>query len=291
LCVFELDPMPTETKYVDTTVESTTDPSDSESPASDNCDEVPSQGKPVAIRQRPDYIALAQRRLEPIGRSYLHHFTMRVFGTPLLLRLVLTKFTGSQLYELVSERMQRFAPIPSDDDRAAYRSYEKVFQNGSSTSFTDSVFEEGSCVSDAPIEIKPKRLNKTMDMEQVAAGVMPRYGFRLRLASRDGSRCSRCLWYGCCIGCEIPDDDNPAAVQDGDTIVIDWHLSSPASRCKVDGGPISAIKEQALSLACVERHISCRFEGKDITLEECLDKFTKEEEIPDVSGIWFERHG
>jgi len=123
-----------------------------------------------------------------------------------------------------------------------------------------------------------------MDLEEVVGGRLPRYGFRLRLASRDGKRCSRCSWYECCIGCTIPDDENPTAVQDGDTVVIDWHLLSPASRFRIDisGPPVSAAKEQSLFHACVERHRSCRFDGKDITLEECLDKFTKEEEIPDV---------
>ncbi len=278
LCVYEIDPIYTETQYVDTSIDLPVDtdcnPFANEF-SNNTSDEPTSLPKPLVITFRSDYIALAQRRLEPIGRPYLHQFTMRVFGVPLLLRLVLTKYTGSQLYDLVAERMHRFLPAFSDDD-----STEKRFLYDSSNSYVN----HPPCASEAK---KSRTKKTTMDLVEVSGGSIPRYGFRLRLASRDGKRCSRCLWYECCIGCEIPDDGSPTVVQDGDTVVIDWHLSSPASRCKLDvaGPAVSAVKEQALFHACVERHRSCRFDGKDITLEECLDKFTKEEEIPDVS-LW-----
>lgn len=275
LCVYEIDPMCTEKQYVDTTkdaLDALGRGSDAEEFPTKSIDIPPPVPKPLVINLRSDYIALAQRRLEPISRPYLHQFSMRIFGVPLLLRLVLSKYTGSQLYDLVAERMKRFLPVYSQEDSVAMSllrdsTKSRTFDQPCATKF-----------------VKQGLRRTTMDLEEVVGGSLPRYGFRLRLASRDGQRCSRCSWFECCIGCTIPDDENPTAVQDGDTIVIDWHLLSPASRLRIDvsGPPVSAVKEQTLFHACVERHRSCRFDGKDITLEECLDKFTKEEEIPDV---------
>lgn len=275
LCVYEIDPMCTERQYVDTTkdaLDALGRGSDTEEFPTKSSDIPPPAPKPLVINLRSDYIALAQRRLEPISRPYLHQFSMRIFGVPLLLRLVLSKYTGSQLYDLVAERMKRFLPVYSQEDSVAMSLLQDSMK---------------SCIFDQPCAtkyVKQGLQRTTMDLEEVVGGRLPRYGFRLRLASRDGQRCSRCSWFECCIGCTIPDDENPTAVQDGDTVVIDWHLLSPASRLRIDvSGPlVSAVKEQALFHACVERHRSCRFDGKDITLEECLDKFTKEEEIPDV---------
>jgi len=275
LCVYEIDPICTEKQYVDTTKEAS-DAFDRNSDVQEcpinNSDDPSPLPKPLVITLRTDYIALAQRRLEPISRPYLHQFSMRIFGVPLLLRLVLSKYTGRQLYDLVAERIQRYLPVYSHDDSVAM----SLLRD----SMKSCIFEQ-QCGTKS---VEPGLRKTTMDLEEVVGGRLPRYGFRLRLASRDGKRCSRCSWYECCIGCTIPDDENPTAVQDGDTVVIDWHLLSPASRFRIDisGPPVSAAKEQSLFHACVERHRSCRFDGKDITLEECLDKFTKEEEIPDV---------
>ena len=206
---------------------------------------------------------------------------MRVFGVPLLLRVILREYTGSQLYDLIAARIHRFLPVANDE-------YNKLQQFSPMTRRKPHDYTSTSSAHDEPSEIETHRKSlqvTTMDLVDVAGGPMPRHGFRLRLASRDGRHCSRCLWYECCVGCEIPDDAGPTAVQDGDTLVIDWHLSSAASRHRIDGvgASASAGKEQNILHACVERHLSCRFDGKDITLEECLDKFTKEEEIPDVS--------
>lgn len=142
----------------------------------------------------------------------------------------------------------------------------------------------------------------SIDMEEVAGGEMPRLGFRARLTSRDGKRCNRCPWFDCCIGCLIPDDDSPTAVKDGDTVAVDWHLATPQSRDKPsDGVGIGAARLQTLAMNNVVRHRSCssasgetsrgnrsgrgrnsRWEGKDITLEDCLDAFSAQEEIPEA---------
>lgn len=283
LCVYEIDPMRTETQYVDTTLDSAISSDQNSDPSSlpvITDDDPVSVPKPLVITLRSDYIALVQRRLEPLGHPYLQNFTMRVFGVPLLLRVILREYTGSQLYDLIAERIHRFVPVADDE-------YNKLQQLTPTTRRQTPNYSSTSSVHDEPSEIETKKKSlqvTTMDLVEVAGGPMPRHGFRLRLASRDGRHCSRCLWYECCVGCEIPDDAGPTAVQDGDTVVIDWHLSSAASRHRIDGvgASASAGKEQTISHASVERHLSCRFDGKDITLEECLDKFTKEEEIPDA---------
>lgn len=288
LYTFELDPVPTETKFVEESIVNRMDKDDDDNDetTSDSVSEEEEQKHetpivngedkisieqlttpevkpppvltPIKVKVRPDYVAIVQRLLEPLARPYLHEFTIRVFGTPLLLRVILSRLTASQVYDLVASRIHRLVPGHAN----------MQFVN--------------KAIPKTPVNPDVTLVKTTMEMERVAGGTYPRYGFRLRLTSRDGKRCSRCPWYECCIGCEVVDQDGPTRIQDGDTLAIDWHLSAEASKPILDG-PMSPIKEQAIMLSKVDRHKSCQFEGKDITLEECLDNFSKEEEIPDVS--------
>jgi ubiquitin C-terminal hydrolase len=354
LCTFELDPVPTETKYIeehkqqrvdedDDIMENVDGDAEGDNDASIIDEQLQGQDKepgkredenantntntkeeeghalpvapkspkmiPVQIKLRPDYIALVQRRLEPLSRPYLHEFTMRIFGTPLLLRIMLKQLSAPQLYDLIASRIHRLVPSSANTPFVKKKKHApRPSPPPASLSATTTPHQHDS-------------LRKTtMEMEQVAGGSpMPRYGFRLRLTSRDGKRCSRCPWYECCIGCEILDmdftsgavagadadstsnnngkeeNDSSEIIQDGDTLAIDWHLSSDAvspaanpdfitsgGSSTLHNSNMSAYKEQSLMLARVQRHKSCQFEGKDITLEECLDNFTKEEEIPDA---------
>ena len=132
-------------------------------------------------------------------------------------------------------------------------------------------------------------------MEDVAAGAVPRYGFRLRMSSRDGRRCGICPWYEGCIGCLIPDDTKPAVVACGDSLVIDWHFAvdivtsgfgTRSAQGDQQQGTSNASPFRAKVPITVKSHSSCGFGKKgykgSITLEDCLDAFAEEEKIPEA---------
>ena len=240
------------------------------------------------------YLALSQRKLDFVPGPFLHPFQPCVFGSPLLVRVRdLEGYTGEDLHALISERIQRFVPnAPTTNDR-----------RGSSSS-REEESPIGDTVTAATVSRQARRGRQhrqktTADMESVSAGEIPPYGFRLRLVSRDGSRCALCNWFSCCLGCLIPCDDYPVIAMCGDSISIDWHMSVDLSGGGF-GWDISKIESAGINvhtsphvraLIRVKKHSSFNTGGKkygysgSITLEECLDSFAKEEKIPDVS-LW-----
>ncbi len=236
------------------------------------------------------YLALLQRKLEYVNGPFLHPFQPRVFGSPLLLRVCdLEGFTGNDLYAHVSQQVQRYIPYAFTHNDTGTTTY-------SCRGVVDATNDT------APSHARRGRQNckkTTVDMESVAAGDIPPYGFRLRLVSREGSRCALCSWFSCCIGCLVPCDDFPVVAECGDSISIDWHMSVDLSGGGF-GWDITKSKSKAVNvnlsphakaLIRVKKHSSFNGIGKkfgytgSITLEECLDSFAKEEKIPEVS-LW-----
>lgn len=289
LQVYELDPMPQESVAYESKAATLKkesgkkDGKDNGNYAEDE-DDASNSSKDEGRAERSSFLALAQRRSEYLSKEILHPMTHRAFGTPLLLRVTdLEKLTGRGLYDTVAKRLKNFVPKTALKFlEGGTKPNEEKEGNGSSTD------------KRTKIEIR-KDLQKTFtDMEDVAAGPVPRYGFRLRLASRDGRRCAICPWYDCCIGCLVPDDDKPTVVMCGDSIVIDWHFAVDVA---TNGfGTRGTQAEQAPSKqpsmrgrVPIKNHYSCDVGGKSkgnpgaITLEDCLDAFAKEEKIPEVS--------
>jgi hypothetical protein len=227
LHVYELDPIPEnsgviEPKVDDLSSETNTEPK-SELTGDDSKEQIDSTAiedqEEVPTKPSPAFVAVAQRRSELVSPDFLHPLAHRVFGTPLLLRINdIDSFTGRDLYDLIAKRLKSVVP------KSALRFLTK--QLGESTherklpSDGDLGTEESTKES-----TKDSAFRTTTDMEEVAAGPVPRYGFRIRLTSRDGRRCLRCAWYECCVGCLVPDDDDPTIIGDGDSIVVDWHFA------------------------------------------------------------------
>lgn len=246
--------------------------------------------------QAPDvkfsFLAISQRRTEMTTGEMLHPFTHQVFGTPLLLRVVdLEGYSGRDLYDLVARRMRSFVP------KAALRFLAADHKD-------DPREEEGASYLDQSVDSIPmpragsrkRRHRTTTDMEEVAAGPVPRYGFRLRLTSRDGKRCALCPWYECCIGCLVPDDDYPTIVTCGDSLVIDWHFAVDIAtsgfgfRSNQLDSPSGQGPARAKQLVVPVRSHSSYGDGSKkkgsagvVTLEQCLDAFAEEERIPEAS--------
>lgn len=231
------------------------------------------------------FLALAQRRSELVARDLIHPLTHRVFGTPLLLRIPdLDGLTGNQVYDVVAKHLQSVVPpgalkFLSNDDPPPSDTDEGDDEDKNKTK-----------------EEMRQSLQKTFsDMEEVAAGHVPRYGFRLRLTSRDGRRCGICPWYECCIGCLLPDNGKPTVVANGDSIAIDWHFAvdvatsgfgtrvNQADAISGQGG----VFRGRIPGVQIKNHSSCGGAKKKghagaITLEDCLDAFAKEEKIPEA---------
>ena len=240
----------------------------------------------------PAFVAVAQRRSELLSRDVLHPLAHRVFGTPFLLRIHdIDSCSGRDLYDQVARRLKglvqrpvlRFLNIAPD---SSYENRKRPANGGAGD------HRPGSGIS----------YQTLTDMEDVAAGPVPRYGFRLRLTSRDGRRCLRCAWYESCIGCLVPDDNDPVIVGDGDSIVVDWHFAVDiatngfGSR-NANGSdaifasqytPVNNTNRSRPPPVVFKSHSSCgvgMLNGKQsgaVTLEECLDAFSKEEKIPEA---------
>ena len=243
----------------------------------------------ATMAKRCSFLAIAQRRSEVYAREVLHPLTHYVFGIPLLLRVVdMDNLTNSQVYDMVAARLKNFVPS----------SVLKFLDPSSEADDNDKETKDPSPDEERSKSEIRQHLTKTYtDMESVAAGHVPRYGFRLRLASRDGRRCSLCPWYDCCIGCLVPDDNSPTVIMCGDSMVIDWHFAVDLA---TNGfGSRSAQVDHSLSQHSpfraripplpVKNHRSCGMGSKgqgyhgSISLEDCLDAFAKEEKIPEVS--------
>ena len=267
LHVFELDPV--------TRTEGETPPPSSPS-LTDGGEKATETSVDRAPASRSAFLAVAQRKTEVTSRDNLHPLAHRVFGTPLLIRLNdFDNLTGKRLYDTVACRLRNVVP------KAALR----FLSGGSSENKT------------SPVPASAGHTATYTDMEEVSAGSVPRYGFRLRLTSRDGKRCLSCPWYECCVGCLIADDDSRTEVMDGDSVVVDWHFAVDVATngfgLRVDhtdplvAQPTAPSRQRAPAIS-IKNHKSCASGKKSgcqsdaITLEDCLDAFAKEERIPEA---------
>lgn len=230
------------------------------------------------------FLAIAQRMTEVVNRNQLHPFSHRVFGTPLLLRVRdLEGYSGRDLYDLIGKRIRNFVP------KSALR-----FLVDDNEALTEEPSEMEGTYAKAKRASRQRRQRTTSEMEVVTAGPVPRYGFRLRITTRDARRCALCPWYECCIGCLIPDDDYPTIAVCGDSIVLDWHFAVDIAtsgfglRKQTEGIALSPALRARTTGVTVKNHSTCDSAKKKgfagaITLEDCLDSFAKEERIPEVS--------
>jgi len=236
----------------------------------------------TASEVKYSFLAICQRKMEFLYRPFLYPYHLRVFGTPLLLRIPdLEGYSGRDLYELIANRIEKYVtPLA-----APFLSQKNTSLHGHCFDYPDTDLSKKT----EKLRVGRRQKSKTTnDMEELSAGCLPRFGFRLRITSREGKQCSMCSWYECCLGCLVPDDHYPTIVMCGDTIVIDWHLSVDLASGSF-GVPIREPSDAtALMLASVKKHRTCHI-GKNrygyrnsITLEECLDSFSKEERIPEA---------
>jgi Ubiquitin carboxyl-terminal hydrolase len=251
----------------------------------------------LTSKPKQAFLAIAQRRSEMLCRDYLHPMSQRVFGTPLLLKVAdLDKMSGRDLYDLIARRLRKFAP------KSALRFLTEQQNNDKSDGIEVNEEEAeksktGNGYSTSQIDLaKSARMisrsqnRTTADMEEVSAGPVPRYGFRLRITSRDGRRCMVCPWYECCIGCLIPDTSEPLNILDGDSIAVDWHLAVDVATNGFGSRSPShdANTRQRGTTVAYKNHSSCGNSALSggqvgaITLEDCLDAFAKEEKIPEA---------
>jgi len=264
LHVYELDPLP---EYDEDSKSDDHEEEDDDNPA-----------------LRCAFLALAQRRTELVSKDVLHPLAHRVFGTPLLLRVAnLDVLTGSQVYDVVAKHLQTVVP---------HNALRFLTNTGAEEEIPESQPDGTERGEEKTKKEIRETLQKTMsDTESVSAGPVPRYGFRLRLASRDGRRCALCPWYDCCIGCLVPDDRKPCVVSNGDSIVVDWHFAVDVATSGFGTrtqDPSVGVSRGRISGVQIKNHSSCGTGAKKkghadaTTLEDCLDAFAQEEKMPDA---------
>ena len=224
---------------------------------------------------------MCQRKPDLMNRPFLHLWNQRVFSTPILLRVVeLEGYSGRDLYDLIAKRVKPHVP-------------QSVLPFLTEDQPDGDIYNYGTEVSHSSVRRRRRRHvceRSSADFEETAFGPIPRYGFRLRITSRDGKKCGIRPWYESCIGSLVPDDDYPTVVTDGDTVAIDWHIA--VDICTDSFGRLvqnnGKLDQNMKPIQTIKRHHTCHsgrnnYGGGSITLEECLEAFSKEERIPEVS--------
>ena len=245
-------------------------------------------------QSKSGYLAISQRRSDLVFRDYLHPLSHKLFGTPVLMKLKnMDDCTGRQLYDLVAKRLRPLVP------RAVlgFLMGEREIDHSSNSNSADATKKDKE--DDTKHRLYNGMIMGMTDDEEISAGTLPRYGFRLRVTSRDGRKCLICPWYKCCVGCLINDDDSLANIIDGDSLVVDWHFAVDVATSGFGSragllDPIAARGSGAgmrltrpIGTVPVKMHRTCGIGGKGshagaITLEKCLEAFAKEERIPEA---------
>lgn len=241
----------------------------------------PSPSLEVSMNVKYSFLAICQRKIDLSNKPMLHPWYQRVFGTPFILRVAdLEGYTGRDLYDLIAKRVQRYVP-------KGVLAFLKERQKSSDKLSCSDLTESSS--SGRIRRGRHQRFHQTKsDAEISFFGSIPRYGFRLRVTSREGKCCDLCPWYECCIGCVVTDDDYPTIAMCGDTISIDWHIGIDLVTDCFDTLPNSEPQPVGNMLTNVKKHKTCHY-GKNklgrghITLDDCLAAFSKEEDMQDVS--------
>ena len=228
-------------------------------------------------RAKCSFLAMCQRKVELTTNPMFHPWYQRLFGTPFILRIPdLDGFTGRELYDLVAKRVKRYVPLGVLHFLAKQEELEQSTPGEIGFSGKRGILRRG----------RRQKFNQTSpDAEESAFGSIPRYGFRLRVTSRDGKRCELCPWYEACVGCLITDDDYPTIAMCGDTVAIDWHLGIDVATDSFDALSSNA-EPRANMLTNVKKHKTCHGKTKNgrghITLDDCLHAFSKEEDMNDT---------
>ncbi len=222
------------------------------------------------------FLAVSQRRSELITHDHLHPLGHRLIGVPLLIRVNnFSSCTGGALYDIIARKLRDFVP------KSALRFLSESAMKSETQHVDESVTAETRTYTDT---------------EEVSGGPVPRYGFRLRITTRDGKRCPSCPWYECCIGCLIHDNDKTTDVMDGDSIAVDWHFAVDVATSGFGmrpyaGDPVVSQTQPARARQAMfnfKSHRSCGtgerkgMHAGSVTLEDCLDAFAKEEKIPEA---------
>ncbi|EEC46263.1 predicted protein [Phaeodactylum tricornutum CCAP 1055/1] len=191
-----------------------------------------SDGEVLFVKPRASFLAIAQRRSELVSQNSLHPLAHRVFGTPILMRVNdLQTCTGRDLYDLIAARVRNVVP------KQAIRFLSEI----SSSKKTVNLKEQSVELTKTGKRQSVGRT--TTDMEEVSAGPVPRYGFRLRITSRDGRRCLICRWFDCCVGCLIPDDDEFTTGNHAGSITLEQCLDAFAEEEKIPEAYCSRCKD------------------------------------------------
>ena len=249
-------------------------------------------GKSETRQQQEElkHIAIGMRTLEKASSQYfLNPFRLVCFGTPILCRLPLHNMTGRQLYDYVATRFSRFKIKKDGHEELVYVGSEAVnsemFDDDDDGAALHNTSELATDEKIAPMDSEAKHDAAFMkydplkhshptytDDDTISGGDLPRHGFRLRVTSRlNGCVCSRCPWLNCCVGCLVPDDNNPLTVADGDSVAADFHIT--AMRENFDNAELSNIE--------IHRSIEDneKLRNATITLDECIANFSAKEEV------------
>jgi hypothetical protein len=207
----------------------------------------------------PDTITLicVHRRVVPLERFFINPFGTVLFGNkPLLLFVNKKTCTYADLYRLVWQRTQRYAPTPPQ-----FRRFEKSASNDRTV---------GKEAEDAKSSVL-----STDDSS--SDGLWP--PFVLKVVSRNGDKCFSCRWQKGCLGCRLPFSDevlDSKKVSNDYTIAIDWNPTFLSNYCDMARFTEVDVHESAV------RSRSLALEEETVTFGECMARFTAAEILNEI---------
>lgn len=126
-----------------------------------------------------------------------------------------------------------------------------------------------------------------LPVEDVYAGSLDEFGFKLRFIDVASDACSRCGWLAKCDGCCVdPSSNESVEFRDGETMAIDWHLAVFEELLELGkmrgmkNHPSMRLKQHADGKLRQEKK---RVKAEGISLYKCFDQeFMEEEHIEDL---------
>jgi hypothetical protein len=183
-------------------------------------------------------VRACHRRLVPVEHYFLVPTKPVLFSTPLLLFFVPGDTTYAKLYELVWDKVRRYAATPGFDEEKA------LFSNLADSPQQPPAPGVAPTSSSASAPSSPAGVAAVLDGEMAVTRVSPKGRgkkkpastlppFVLRRVNATGLVCSECSWNKLCSGCVIEFSDALVKLPNNATIAIDWnqafvdaHLSS-----------------------------------------------------------------
>ena len=206
-------------------------------------------------------VTTVHRCLDRTHTFFLNPFRHFLFGQPLLMRLP-ADVPARAVYQAVARRVARLLKPDARPQGDALA--------GEPSSLDLSKLAPPVPPTDDPL---PPEGIATLHSQDAHAGIVPPYGFRLRVISKDLGDPQQ-HWLSRSVGKLLDwNSELPAQLENGCSLAIDWHLA--VLKGCFDGSAKHCLVHSSVVL-------SANTEDQALSLDKCLDMFAAEEKIEEA---------